>query len=135
TQELQTPTPVSVSVPANDPSRLRWMVDVEVQGWRPARHPSIGEHVLRGGLVTNHDVRTSTIGPSYFGLGPLVQAFLGLEGSTARPRLRPRAIVEQVTDVLQPLGWDVALSDKGAFALQGARLFGGIEGLATALRS
>jgi hypothetical protein len=135
TQELQTPTPVSVSVPDGDPSKLRWMVDVEVQGWRPARHPALGAQVLRGAVVTNHDVRTSTIGPSYFGLGPLVQAFLGLEGSTARPRLRPRAIVEQVTDVLQPLGWEVSLSDKGAYALQSAGLFGGVEELASALRS
>jgi hypothetical protein len=36
---------------------------------------------------------------------------------------------------LQPLGWEVSLSDKGAFALQSARLFGGVEALALALRS
>jgi hypothetical protein len=75
------------------------------------------------------------MGPSYFGQAAFVQAFLGLEGSTARPRLRPRAIVEQVTDVLQPLGWEVSLSDKGAYALQSARLFGSLEELASALRS
>lgn len=135
TQELQTPTPVSVSVSPDTPSELRWMVDVDVRGWRPARHPALGTQVIRGPAVTDHDARTSTGGPSYFGQGPFVQAFLGLEGSTARPRLRPRTVVEQATDVLQPLGWEVSLSDKGAYALQSARLFDGIEGLANALRS
>jgi hypothetical protein len=135
TQDLQTPPPVSVSVPDDDPSKLRWMVDVEVQGWRPARHSALGSQVLRGPVVTDHDVRASAHGPSYFGLGPFVQAFLGLEGSTARPRLRPRAVAEQVADILQPLGWQTSLSDKGAYALQSARLFGGVDGLGKALRS
>jgi hypothetical protein len=135
TQELQTPPPVSISIPDDDPSKLRWMVDVEVQGWRPARHAALGSQVLRGPVVTDHDVRASAHGPSYFGLGPFVQAFLGLEGSTARPRLRPRTVAEQVADVLQPLGWQVSLSDKGAYALQSARLFGGVDELGKALRS
>jgi hypothetical protein len=134
TQELLTPTPVSVSPTEEDLSGLRWMVDVEVQGWRPARHSSLGTLVFQGPTVTAHDFRTSGLGPSYFGLGPLVQAFLGLEGSTARPRLRPLAIVDQVASILGPLGWDIRLSDKGAYALQTARLFGGVTGLATALR-
>jgi len=134
TQELQTPTPVSVSPTAEDFSGLRWMVDVDVQGWTPALHPSLGTSVFQGPAVTAHDFRTSALGPSYFGLGPFVQAFLGLEGSTARPRLRPRAIVDQVADVVRPLGWDIRLSDKGAYALQSARLFGGVTGLADALK-
>jgi hypothetical protein len=133
TQELPTPPPVAVST--DDPSQTRWMVDVEVQGWRPVRHSALGEQVFRGPIVSSHDMRTSSGGPSYFGLGPLVQAFIGLEGSAARPRLRPRAIAEQVTDIFQPFGWEVSLSDKGAYALQSARLFGGVGKLATALRA
>jgi hypothetical protein len=134
TQELQTPIPISVSPTEDDFSALRWMVDVEVQGWRPARHPTLGPSVFQGGLVTAHDCRASVLGPSYSGLGLLVQPFLGLEASTARPRLRPRAIVDQVADILRPLGWDIRLSDKGAYALQSALLFGGLSALASALR-
>ena len=52
----------------------------------------------------------------------------------ARPRLRPRTVLEQVTDILRPLGWDASLSDKGAFAERSARLFGGIDDLAGELR-
>jgi hypothetical protein len=133
TQELPTPPPVSIS--ADDFMQLRWMVDVDVQGWRPARHQLLGQEVLVGPFVTSHDARTSSMGPSYFGLGAFVQAFLGLEGSTARPQLRPRAIAEQLSDLLHPVGWEVALSDKGAYALQSARLFDGFEELANALRS
>lgn len=135
TQELQTPTPVSVSVSPDDPVQMRWMVDVEVQGWQPARHPALGDALLRGPVISNHDARTSSTGPTYFGQSPIVQAFLGLEGSAARPRLRTRSIVEQVSDVLQPQGWQVSLSDKGAYALQSALLFGGVAALAGALRT
>jgi hypothetical protein len=73
TQELQTPTPVSVSLrTADDLSKLCWMVDVEVQGWRPARHPSQGAQILRVHLsrVTRlaragWDPRTSARPPSF----------------------------------------------------------------------
>jgi hypothetical protein len=67
TQELPTPTPVSIS--ADDFTELRWMVDVEAQGWCPPRHRALGELVLRGPMVTETDARTSSMGPSYFGQG------------------------------------------------------------------
>lgn len=134
TQELQTPTPVSVSAHGDDFPALRWMVDVDVQGWRPARHPALGTSLFSRPFVTAHDFRTSVLGPSYFGLGAFVQAFLGLEGSTSRPRLRPLAIVEGLAEFLRPLGWEMRLSDKGAYALQSASLFDGVTGLASALR-
>lgn len=133
TQELPTPTPVSIAT--DDPTEARWMVDVEVAGWCAVRNPSLAEQVFRGPVVDSNGVRTSSLGASYFGLGPVVQTFLGLEGSTARLRLRPRTVAEQVSDILQPVGWEVALSDKGAYAAQSARLFDGVEGLAAALRS
>lgn len=132
TQELPTAVPLSVST--TDATELRWMVDVHVQGWTPARHPRIGAEVLHGPMVTEHDVRASAAGPSYFGQSPFVQRSLGLEASAARPRLRPRTVLEQVTDILRPLGWDASLSDKGAFAERSARLFGGVDDLAGELR-
>jgi hypothetical protein len=134
TQELQTPTPVSVSAHGDDFSVLRWMVDVDVQGWRPARHSTLGTTLFSGSFVTSYDFRTSLLGASYFGLGALVQPFLGLEGSTSRPKLRPLAIVDELAAVLRPRGWEMRLSDKGAYALQSASLFGGVSGFAAALR-
>ena len=77
TQEL--PTAVPASVLTMDATELRWMVDVHVQGWTPARHPRIGAEVLHGPMVTEHDVRASAAGPSYFGQSPFVQRSLGLE--------------------------------------------------------
>jgi hypothetical protein len=132
TQELSTPVPVSIS--SENPFDVRWMVDVEIRDWTPARHPAAGTAVLRGPLVDPHDVRASRRGPSYFGLSPLTQAFLGLEGSTARPRVAPLALVEQIRSILKPSGWEVSLSDKGAFASQSTRLFGGVAACAAALR-
>jgi hypothetical protein len=132
TQELPTPIPVSIS--AENPFDVRWMVDVEVRGWTPTRNRTAPGAIFRGPLVSPHDVRTSRLGPSYFGLSALTQSFLGLEGSTARPRLAPLTVVDQVRHMLKPHGWEVSLSDKGAYAAQSARLFGGVDALAHALR-
>lgn len=135
-QSLPTPVPASVSVdePAG-PSGLRWMVDVHVEGWTPVRHRALAETVFAGPGTSSYDSRTTLSGPAYSGLAALVVGSLSLEGNVARPSLRPSAILDQLRDILEAVGWDVSLSDKGAFALQSAQLFSGVEGLANALWS
>jgi hypothetical protein len=135
THELPTPIPLSVSVAPDDFMQLRWMVDVEVQDWTPLRHAILGSTLLRGSLVTDHDVRTSVAGPSYFGQSAFVQAFLGLEGSTSKPRLHPLSIRGQIEAILASRGWEARDSDKGTYASRSSQLFGGMKELATTLRS
>jgi hypothetical protein len=132
TQEL--PTPIPVSVTSDDPYALNWMVDVEIDGWTSLRHRNLAGATFRGTFSSTHEARCSAIGPSYFGVAAFRQAFLGLEGSTARPRLRPAPILDQLTMILYQEGWRIGLSDKGMYALNSARLFGGVDELAAVLR-
>jgi hypothetical protein len=133
TQEL--PTPIPVSVTSEDPYALNWMVDVEIDGWTSLRHRNLASTTFRGAFSSTRDARCSAIGPSYFGLSAFRQAFLGLEGSTARPRLSPSPILDQLASILYQEGWQIRLSDKGMYAQNSARLFGGVDELAAALRS
>jgi hypothetical protein len=131
TAELPAVYPLSVST--HDPLALNWMIDVEVAGWTPIRHPQIGAAVLGGAWMSTHDARASVIGPSYQAHAGFVMAGVALEATVARTTLRPRDLIAQLQAAL-PDGWEIALSDKGAYALESARTFGGVEGLVAALR-
>jgi hypothetical protein len=133
TQELPTPIPVSVST--RDPQNTRWMVDVELDGWTPTRNQLLGPKLLHGLIVDEHASRTSRNGLSYVGSGWLMPSAVGLEGAALRPRVAPLTLIDQVQEAVRGQGWSVTLSDKGAFALQSARLFGGLDALVAALRS
>jgi hypothetical protein len=131
TAELPAVYPVSVST--DDPLTLDWMIDVEVRGWTPVRHPRIGAAVLGGAWMSTHDARASLIGASYQAHAGFVMAGVPLEASVARATLRPRDLIEQLRAAL-PQNWEVGLSDKGAYALESARVFGGVDRLVAALR-
>jgi len=135
TAELPTPVPVSVSTASEDFTELRWMVDVEVEDWTPLRHQSLGGQLLSAPLLTEQDVRTGVAGPSYFGPSAFIQQFLGLEGSTVRPRLSVRPLRAQIELALDPETWQVSESDKGIYARETAHLFGGFGELAETLHS
>jgi hypothetical protein len=131
TSELPAVYPVAVST--DDPMALSWMVDVEVRGWTPIRHPRIGASVLQGAWVSSHDARSTLVGASYNGQAGFVMAGVPLESTAARPTLAPLDLVDQLRAALTD-GWEVGLSDKGAYAIETARIFGGVEGLVAALR-
>lgn len=131
TTELPAVYPMALS--PESPLGLGWMVDVEVRGWTPVRHEANGAATLRLGWGGSRDVRTSLFGASYSGQSGFIPAGTSLEATAARPTLAPAGIVDQVRRVL-PQGWDIGLSDKGAYALESARIFGGVQGLAAALR-
>jgi hypothetical protein len=132
THELPTPTPVSIST--LDDFSMHWMVDVEVRGSAPVRNPELGPTVGGSNWITSHDARISSIGCSYMGLSSFTVRGLGFENALARPELAPLPLIDQVRDALAAHGLGVRLSDKGAFAEKSAGLFGGVEGLAAALR-
>jgi hypothetical protein len=131
TAELPAVYPVSVST--DDPLALNWMIDVEVRGWTPARHRNVGAAVLGGAWMSTHDARTSLIGPSYQAHAGFVMAGAALEATVARATLRPLDLINQLRAAVSE-DWEIALSDKGAYALESARTFGGMDGLVAALR-
>jgi hypothetical protein len=86
-------------------------------------------------FVTSDLVRTTRDGVGYFSPGgSLIVGGASLESQVARPTLRPLTLVEQVRTVLERHGWRCELSDKGIYANESMRLFGGFEELCEALR-
>jgi hypothetical protein len=132
THELATPVPRGIAT--EPPTHMRWMVDVEVDGWAAIRHAGLAPAVLRGSVGDGHDARVTRGGVTYLGISPLIWAGDDLESAAARPRLAPLPLLEQLRAVLAPEGWTFAVSDKGAYAHQSALLFGGVDDFAKALR-
>lgn len=66
--------------------------------------------------------------------GSLIPAGASLESVVARPTLRPLAVLEQVRTILEPQEWRCEPSDKGIYANESMRLFGGFDELCGALR-
>jgi hypothetical protein len=133
TDELPTPTPVSIST--DDPLAMGWVVDVDVRGWSTFRHPQLGPKVLPGVFASTHDQRVGAGGASYFGLAAFVQTGLGLENALSRRQLNPLPVIDALSEALAADGWTVALSDKGAYTHRSAHLLGGVEQIVNALRS
>jgi hypothetical protein len=84
-------------------------------------------------MLTSNEARTSRFGPSYFGQAGFVSSGTPLEGTAVRPTLAAVGLVDQLRRAAPP-SWEIGLSDKGAYALGSARIFGGVAGLAAALR-
>jgi hypothetical protein len=133
-QTPRLPTPIPSAITAPDQFDLNWMVDVEVEGWAPVRDSRNAKPTFRGPLVIERDVRASTLGPTYSGPAAFRVHAIGLEGNTAKPSLAARSITEQIHDILKSDGWDIGLSDKGAYALETVKLFGSLAETVAALR-
>jgi hypothetical protein len=133
TLELRTPIPKSVGTEV--PTGMRWLTEIQGRDWTPVRHRTLATAVL-GGMFTNPQlVRTTRDGIGYFCPGGvLIQAGASLESVVARPTLRPLTVLEQIRTILEPHGWSCEPSDKGIYANESMRLFGGFDELCDALR-
>jgi hypothetical protein len=133
-QTASLPTPIPVGITAKDPLDINWMVDVEVEGWTPIRDSRSGAQTFSGPWASEHDVRTSALGPSYSGASGFRPTLVSLEATTAKPALVARSITEQVRSIMATEGWEIEISDKGAYALETVRLFRSLEATVNALR-
>lgn len=130
TPRLPTPIPENVRTdPSND---IRWMTDIDVEGWRSIRHPALAGHLLTL-PVTEELTRCGRDVVSYMCPGPLIRPGIGLESQTVRPKLTPATLREQVELVLRAAGWGVKVSDKGIYLQHSADVFGGPLGMIDAL--
>jgi hypothetical protein len=125
------PTPLPRRTEAIDPTDMRWITDVVVDGWAPLRNPAVGSVVLDA--HTPDFQRATATGAAYFCPSTLFVYGQDLETLTVRPRLRRLTLVQQLEATLNPQGWSCEYSDKGRYALETTRLFGGPHQLAAAL--
>jgi hypothetical protein len=130
TVELPTPIPAAAE---EGPNRLRWVTDVRAHGWAPVRHGSLATAVLEQPMFDGDYVRTGRNGMAYTSTGAITFGAESLAMSTVRPILHPIALLAQLNAALGADGWSCQGSDKGAYATQSARLFGGFRPMATAL--
>jgi hypothetical protein len=130
--DLETPIPRHTRTRV--PNELRWLTEVQGKTWTPIRHPRVAMQVLGGMHAATELVRTTRDGVAYFSPNPLILGGATLESSVVRPVLSPLPLVEQVRGALEEAGWTCGSSDKGIYAIESMRLFGGFEELCQALR-
>jgi len=124
------PTPIPEVQPTSA-QHLRWMTEVDVHGWCALRHPEVGDHLVAGSVPGN--VRPTTDGVAYFCPSWMVELNVPLEYQTTRPSLKIQPLLDQLCAAGAPDGWTCELSDKGAFTIAAAALFGGVSELAEVL--
>jgi hypothetical protein len=131
--DLRTPLPRRVGT--EKPAEMRWVTELRGHDWTPIRHQSLGTTLLHGMFTSSDLVRTTRDGVAYFSPGgSLIHGGASLESVVARPTLRPLTVLEQVQTILEPHGWRCEPSDKGIYANESMRLFGGFDELCVALR-
>lgn len=126
------PTPLPRQVETRDPSVMRWVTEVEVEGWAPVRHPAVGDAILDA--HRSEFQRATRAGAAYFCPATFFAAGSSLETIVVRPHLRPLPLIDQLREILEPGGWRLELSDKGIWAAETVALFGGRKALCAALR-
>jgi hypothetical protein len=131
TVELRTPIPAAVD--ARGAGHFRWVTEARAHRWSALRHGALALEVLdQPGFDTEH-ARTGRSGVVYTSTGFLTFGGESLTMSAVRPQLRVRPLLAQLDAALQADGWSCYGSDKGAYAAESARLFGGFRELAEAL--
>lgn len=127
-------TPMPGLVKTEPAAELRWLTEVQSPEWSALRHPVVIKRVLEHGDASPEHQRAGRDGIAYFSTRNFIQVGASLKSVVVRPDLRPLDLLAQLQAVLEPLGWQVAPSDKGIYARKSMALFGGFERLCKALR-
>jgi len=126
-------TPKPKNFPAIHPHEHRWITDVIVSGHYLPRNPSLGEWVIRSPILGTHGARTGAGTLSYF--CPNI-GYAG--GDIDSVLVRPTVFVPSPLEIFERLFWSIGyeskLSDKGFFADETIRKFGGLAALGSYLR-
>jgi hypothetical protein len=134
-QTLELPAPTPRRVGTKDAAAMRWLTEIRGHDWTPIRHHSIASQLLDGMFTSSDLVRTTRDGIGYYSPGGgLIPAGASLESVVARPTLRRLTLLDQLRAILEPRGWTCEPSDKGIYAVESMRLFGGFAELCNALR-
>jgi len=132
TPELPTPTPEIVTTA--EVHTLRWITDVAVDGWGALRDVDLPSAVLVGNALDRERLRVGRDAPSYLSPQAITLPGMSPKSAALRPHLVPLPLAEQLRLVAARGGWQVTQSDKGVYAAESAKLFGGEVALAEVLR-
>jgi hypothetical protein len=129
TPPLQMPSPVDLA--PDDPSKVRWVGEIEVGDWNAMCHPDIGGSVAFE--TTAYDSRSSQSGIAVGCPSSFIRMSVPLPWQLPRPRLGPLPLLDQLSVVARTKGWQAELSDKGSYAVATIELFGGVEAVCRSL--
>jgi hypothetical protein len=131
---LELDTPIPGQVRTEPAVELRWLSEVQSPEWSALRHPAVIGRVLGHSDASAEHNRAGRDGIAYFSTQNFIRVGASLKSVVVRPDLRPLDLLAQLQAILEPLGWQVAPSDKGIYARESMRLLGGFERLCKALR-
>ena len=130
---FETPTPKNFR--RVDPSSHRWITELSMPDYQLPRHPALGWWTMGGSHWTTKEVRVSSAGLSYFGVNLLIGSGSDVETSTVRPSIRIPEPLQLFDVIARDAGLKVSVSDKGFYAEDSCKKFGGLAELALFLRS
>jgi hypothetical protein len=128
-------TPVPQSIDEVNPSKHRWLTELNIRQYQAPRHYVLGERMMGSSSFTTKDVRISSNGPTYFCPSWYILGGASAESSVPRPTIHIPEPLEMFQDVARPAGLSCAISDKGFYAENACQKFGGLDKLAAFLRS
>jgi hypothetical protein len=128
-------TPLPQSFAEVNPSKHRWLTELNIRQYQTPRHYVLGERMMGSSSFTTKDVRISSNGPTYFCPSWLIFGGASAESSVPRPTIHIPEPLEIFRDVARPAGLSCAISDKGFYAENACQKFGGLDKLAAFLRS
>jgi hypothetical protein len=128
-------TPLPQSFAEVNPSKHRWLTELNIRQYQVPRHYVLGERMMGSSSFTTKDIRISSAGPTYFCPSWLIFGGASAESSVPRPTIHIPEALEIFRDVARPSGLSCAISDKGFYAENACQKFGGLEKLAGFLRS
>ncbi|HKM48819.1 MAG TPA: hypothetical protein VJX69_14600 [Terriglobales bacterium] len=128
-------TPLPQSFAEVNPSKHRWLTELNIRQYEVPRHYVLGESMMGSSSFTTKDVRISSNGPTYFCPSWLILGGASAESSVPRPTIHIPEPLEIFRDVARPTGLSCAISDKGFYAENACQKFGGLDRLAAFLRS
>jgi len=128
-------TPKPITIKNLNPSAHRWITDLEMRGHQPPRHPEFGSWLISGANQSTSEVRTSSVGLSYFCPGSMFFTGQDIDAVLVRPNIRvpsARQVFNKLADIAEST---CAISDKGFYAQEAVEKLGGLEEAAQFLKS
>jgi hypothetical protein len=126
-------TPLPRSFTKVNPSKHRWLTELNVRQYQMPRHHALGERFMDAS--SSKDARISSVGPTYFCPSWIIMGGASAESSVPRPTIKIPEPMEIFQAVARPSRLSCTISDKGFYAENACQKFGGLEKLAHFLRS
>lgn len=126
-------TPKPKNFPNIHPHEHRWITDVIVSGHYLPRNPSLGEWTIRSPILGSHGARIGA-GTLSYSCPNIGYAGGDIDTVLVRPTIFVPSPLEIFKRIFWSIGYESKLSDKGFFADDAIRKFGGLDAIGSFLR-